>query len=379
MQCCWYFLLFVPCFEVTALRRQGRIITFPNHDNDEDLKPWEIHNRENITHQRLQQQTVAEVFEQSIKERSFQEFPLEQQVFEPPPGQRCAGRNYQDRRCCTPEKPCGLGEGDCDGPLDGGPNDGHDGCQGDLVCGSNNCRKFGAYYHPKDDCCDHPSTLEIEVEQIKINPNVPFDPPAGQRCRGRNYDGKRCCTPENPCDEGEGDCDGPADGGQHDGHAGCKGDLVCGSNNCLKFGAYFHEKDDCCERPNSAPTCQTISGNYPNMSCIFPFVYRGVTYNECTWADSNIRHNQAWCATQVAGNQYISTHWGNCGTSCPISVEIMEQQKAADLIWGEWSQFGPCSVSCGGGQTLRHRSCAGTNTCPHTTQSQTRSCNLNNC
>ena len=78
MQCCWDFLLFVPCFEVTALRRQGRIITFPNHDNDEDLKPWEIHNRENITHQRLQQQ--------SIKERSFQEFPLEQQVFEPPPG-----------------------------------------------------------------------------------------------------------------------------------------------------------------------------------------------------------------------------------------------------------------------------------------------------
>ena len=78
MQCCGYFLLFVPCFEVTALRRQGRIITFPNHDNDEDLKPWEIHNRENITHQRLQQQ--------SIKERSFQEFPLEQQVFEPPPG-----------------------------------------------------------------------------------------------------------------------------------------------------------------------------------------------------------------------------------------------------------------------------------------------------
>merc|ERR1712029_485227 len=52
------------------------------------------------THQRLQQQ--------SIKERSFQEFPLEQQVFEPPPGQRCAGRNYQDRRCCTPEQPCGY-------------------------------------------------------------------------------------------------------------------------------------------------------------------------------------------------------------------------------------------------------------------------------
>merc|ERR1712061_782962 len=79
-----------------------------------------------------------------------------------------------------------------------------------------------------------------------------FNPPKGQRCRGRNFDGKRCCTPDNPCEEGEGDCDGPGDGGLNDGHAGCKGDLVCGSNNCLKFGAYYHEKDDCCEK-SSAP------------------------------------------------------------------------------------------------------------------------------
>ena len=27
-----------------------------------------------------------------------------------------------------------------------------------------------------------------------------------------------------------------------------KGDLVCGSNNCRKFGLYYHEKDDCCEK-----------------------------------------------------------------------------------------------------------------------------------
>ena len=71
----------------------------------------------------------------------------------------------------------------------------------------------------------------------------------GQRCAGRNYNGRRCCTPEAPCDEGEGDCDGPGDGGSNDGHRGCKGDLVCGSNNCLQFGAYYHEMDDCCERP----------------------------------------------------------------------------------------------------------------------------------
>merc|ERR1711976_687969 len=78
---------------------------------------------------------------------------------EPPQDQRCAGRNFNGRRCCTPESPCGYGEGDCDGPLDGGANDGHRGCQGDLVCDSNNCKKFGTYFHEKDDCCDLPETL----------------------------------------------------------------------------------------------------------------------------------------------------------------------------------------------------------------------------
>ena len=90
------------------------------------------------------------------------------------------------------------------------------------------------------------------LESLNISdPAQALEPAEGQRCRGRNYDGKRCCTPEQPCQEGEGDCDGPGDGGLNDGHAGCKGDLVCGSNNCKKFGAYYHEKDDCCERATS--------------------------------------------------------------------------------------------------------------------------------
>merc|ERR1711892_913764 len=174
---------------------------------------------------------------------------------EPPEGQRCSGRNYNGRRCCTPDQPCGLGEGECDGPLDGGVNDGHKGCKGDLVCGSNNCKKFGLYFHEKDDCCDLPSTIPNERPAPVIVPGTPLEPPAGQRCRGRNYDGRRCCTPENPCGEGEGDCDGAGDGGLNDGDTGCRGDLVCGSNNCKQFGAYYHEKDDCCEKP--AATFQT--------------------------------------------------------------------------------------------------------------------------
>ena len=94
--------------------------------------------------------------------------------------------------------------------------------------------------------------------------DLPSHPAPGQRCAGRNYPGgRRCCTPEQPCGEGEGDCDGPGDGGQHDGNAGCKGDLVCGSNNCRKFGRYYHEKDDCCEKPSETETGPSIT-YYPN-------------------------------------------------------------------------------------------------------------------
>merc|ERR1719430_2063126 len=166
-------------------------------------------------------------------------------------GQKCKGRTLTGRRCCTPEKPCGLGEGDCDGPLDGGDHDGHAGCQGDLVCGSNNCQKFGSYFHPKDDCCDVPASLATAKPAIVV-PGAPLEPPSDQRCRGRNYPpGRRCCTPENPCGEGEGDCDGAADGGLNDGDKGCQSGLVCGSNNCKKYGNYYHEKDDCCEKPQA--------------------------------------------------------------------------------------------------------------------------------
>jgi len=131
------------------------------------------------------------------------------------------------------------------------------------VCGSNNCKKFGAYYHEKDDCCDLPQNLPRPTAPV-IVPGTPLTPPAGQRCRGRNYDGRRCCTPENPCGEGEGDCDGAGDGGINDGNRGCRAGLVCGTNNCKKFGAYYHEKDDCCERPTTGGSRYPLPGTGPS-------------------------------------------------------------------------------------------------------------------
>ena len=119
--------------------RQGRIITHRINPESRDDTLDDLQSSPS----ELSRQNAA-----LIKQPRVEEFVVAE-IFEPPPGQRCSGRNYQDRRCCTPEEPCGLGEGDCDGPLDGGPNDGHEGCQGELVCGSNNCKKFGAYFHEK--------------------------------------------------------------------------------------------------------------------------------------------------------------------------------------------------------------------------------------
>ena len=59
-----------------------------------------------------------------------------------------------------------MGEGDCDGRGDGGLNDGDRGCKGDLVCGSNNCAKFGLYYHEKDDCCEEVAGEKVEEVEV---------------------------------------------------------------------------------------------------------------------------------------------------------------------------------------------------------------------
>ena len=52
-------------------------------------------------------------------------------------------------------------------------------------------------------------------------------------CKGEN----NCCGKNGyKCDIGEGDCNSDS---------GCKGDLVCGTNNCVGDG--FDPTDDCCK------------------------------------------------------------------------------------------------------------------------------------
>ena len=53
--------------------------------------------------------------------------------------------------------------------------------------------------------------------------------------------GDSCCTPNNKCGEGEGDCDSDAE---------CRRGLKCGQDNCKqKSGQQWDNSDDCCYKP----------------------------------------------------------------------------------------------------------------------------------
>ena len=54
---------------------------------------------------------------------------------------RCKG---EDEGCCTAEEPCEMGDGDCDT---------HEECEGELMCGNNNCGTEGELFDAGDDCC----------------------------------------------------------------------------------------------------------------------------------------------------------------------------------------------------------------------------------
>ena len=49
-----------------------------------------------------------------------------------------------------------------------------------------------------------------------------------------------CCTEDQPCGEGEGDCDDDSD---------CGPGLICGDDNCHWFNKQSAVTSDCCVRP----------------------------------------------------------------------------------------------------------------------------------
>ena len=140
----------------------------------------------------------------------------------------CDGSSNNDidtASCCTSLSPCGINEGDCDSNLE---------CQGELICGIDNCINIlpSDHFPSTHDCCYSPLI-----------------------CDGSsNNDIDSCCRTWNPCGENEGDCDSNAD---------CHEGLVCGTNNCRNILAHqkYEPTHDCCHDPLTTVKCDGRQAN----------------------------------------------------------------------------------------------------------------------
>merc|ERR1712168_1442723 len=123
---------------------------------------------------------------------------------------------------------CGVGEGDCDTDADCGVDPTDNNRQ--LLCGINNC---GTGSDPLADCC--------------------FNPAKAGTCDKNNQNIWRCCTDQNKCAEGQGDCDGDGD---------CQAGHKCVRNSCATdFPIFPTGQADCCMKDSTISLLRIGSGN----------------------------------------------------------------------------------------------------------------------
>ena len=114
---------------------------------------------------------------------------------------------------CSPKNPCVEGQGDCDNDSE---------CEGSLVCGQLNCANSSI-----TNCCTKTCDIDSDCTSGECHAEQ------GQCRQNSEVINWSKCTPDNPCVEGEGDCDHYTD---------CEGRLICGKDNC----ASGPKGMDCC-------------------------------------------------------------------------------------------------------------------------------------
>jgi hypothetical protein len=92
-------------------------------------------------------------------------------------------------------------------------------------------------------------------------------------------------------------------------------------------------KDDSSKKP----VCTTESGASPNLPCIFPFRFNGVTHTTCIWDMAHLTEHKPWCSTlvdEVGHHVGGQSKWGNCGPDCPIPPDTRNQTTIASWYCG---------------------------------------------
>ena len=89
------------------------------------------------------------------------------------------------------------------------------------------------------------------------------------------------------------------------------------------FGVAIYDKNIFHHVGSSKLSCTTTTGPGANKSCVFPFKFRSVTYNNCTTATNNPDDTKAWCSTKVDefGNHVGGQgNWGHCEPKCQCKL-----------------------------------------------------------
>ena len=150
---------------------------------------------------------------------------------------KCGGSQINTGSCCTSVSPCGINEGDCDDNFE---------CQGELMCGIDNCINIlsSDNFPSTHDCCYSP-------------------------CVGSQTDTASCCTSVSPCGINEGDCDENFE---------CQGELMCGIDNCINIlpSDNFPSTHDCCFTASKCGGNQTFSS-----SCCTSVSPCGINEGDC--------------------------------------------------------------------------------------------------
>jgi len=152
----------------------------------------------------------------------------------------------------------------------------------------------GAHYHFGCWCETGVTHLSHSHEYLTciLKPEVKY------RCNGKN---NFCCTFFNKCDLGDGDCD-------HDFQ--CKGDLVCGNNNCA-----WGDGDDCCVKKED----ERCNGK-DNFCC--------TALSKCGYGDGDCDFDWDCAAGLVCGNNNCA--WGGGDDCCTRSQDIVNDVTAAE-------------------------------------------------
>ena len=139
----------------------------------------------------------------------------------------------------------------------------------------------------------------VEVTAVETLPRV---------CRG----GEHCCRADQPCAEGEGDCNSDGD---------CEGVSVCGQDNCAQSGGRWDVSDDCCERRCSpARPCREGQGHcHTDQDCHRPGWARcgdNLCLNSQYFPLSQYPNNSAWFGFSPSDNccyRYCNKLYRVCG------------------------------------------------------------------